>query len=435
MKVYGRRLFFFAWLKRAALAVALLGSVTRADAQELTFYYPIAVGGPIAQLIDRLAADFEAENPGIRIKPVHTGSYLETLTKSLTALKAGTGPQFAVLLASDVFSLIDEEAIVALDDVIESDDERAWLNGFFPALLANSRSAGKIWSVPFQRSTVVLYWDKQAFREAGLDPEAPPATWSDMLEMGRRLTRRDARGNVERWGVQIPSSAFPYALFQCFATQNGARLANEEGTAVFLDRPDVVEALRFWADLSRVHRIHPPGIVEWGTAPQDFLQRKVAMTWVTTGNLAHIRRQASFEFGVAMLPAAKQRGSVPGGGNLYLFKSASPAERKAALRFWRWLTAPERAAQWSIDTGYIAVSPAAWETARMRAHVAEFPAAAVARDQLAHAWAEFSTHDNQRVAKIFNDAIQAALTGAKTPERALQDAQRDANRALRGFRP
>lgn len=420
---------------RAALcALALAVGAARAGAQDLTFYYPIAVGGPIAALVDRMAAEFERENPGIRVKPVHTGSYLETLTKVETARRAGGGPHFAVLLASDLFSLVDSDAIVAIEDLATTSDERAWLGGFFPALLANSRANGKLWSVPFQRSTVVLYWNKDAFRDAGLDPEMPPLDWDAMVEHAKRLTRRDAAGNVVTWGVQVPSSAFPYALFQCFATQNDARLADADGRAVALDRPAVAEALQYWVDLARVHRVHPPGIVEWGTAPQDFLQRRVAMAWITTGNLAHIRAQARFPFGVAMLPGNKRRGSVPGGGNFYVFKDASERERAAALRFIRWATEPERAAQWSIDTGYIAVSPAAWETDRMRAHVAAFPAAAVARDQLEHVWAEFSTYDNQRVAKVFNDSIQAALTGAKAPARALQDAQREADRLLRGYR-
>ena len=412
---------------------ALLAPVP-ARCVELVFNYPIAVGGPIARLIDEMAAEFERENPGIRVRPVHAGSYNDTLAKSLTALRAGQGPHLAVLLASDVFSLVDEDAIVAIEDLVRTDDDRAWLEGFIPALMSNGRAAGKTWSIPFQRSTVVLYWNKDAFRQAGLDPEAPPETWDEMVEAARRLVLRDAAGRVQRWGVQVPSSAFPYALFQCFAEQAGARLVDEDGLRTFLDTPEATRALQFWVDLSRRHAVHPPGIVDWGTAPADFLLGKVAMTWVTTGNLAHVAANARFPFGVAMLPADMRRGSVPGGGNLYVFRNASPRERDAALRFARFLTAPERAAQWSIDTGYIAVSEAAWRTERMRAHLAANPAAAVARDQLRHVRAEFSTHDNQRVAKALNDAIQSALTGARAPAEALAAAQREAERLLRPHR-
>ena len=98
------------------------------------------------------------------------------------------------------------------------------------------------------------------------------------------------------------------------------------------------------------------------------------------------------------------------------------------------MTTPERAAEWSIATGYVAVSPAAWDTPALKKYVADFAAPTVARDQLRHAVAELSTHENQRVTKALNDGLQAALTGAKTPEAALRDAQREAERILRPYR-
>ncbi|MEQ1807561.1 MAG: extracellular solute-binding protein, partial [Burkholderiaceae bacterium] len=176
------------------------------------------------------------------------------------------------------------------------------------------------------------------------------------------------------------------------------------------------------------------GVVEWGTTPKDFMEKKVAMIWTTTGNLTNIRTNAKFDFGVAMLPAGKKRGSPTGGGNFFIFKKATPAQQDAAFKFARWLTTPERAAQWGIDTGYVAVTPSAWDTPAMKKYAAEFPPAIVARDQLPHAVAELSTHDNQRVTKALNDGLQAALTGAKTPEQAMKDAQKEAERLLRSYK-
>jgi sn-glycerol 3-phosphate transport system substrate-binding protein len=333
-----------------------------------------------------------------------------------------------------MFTLIDEDAIVPFEEISDTAADKAWIAGFYPGFLENSQTGGKTWGIPFQRSTIVQYWNKELFKEAGLDPEKPPATWAELVEMGRRLTKKDAAGNVTQWGVSIPSSGFPYWLFQALTTQNDARLMNAAGNEVYFDRPGVIEALQYWVDLSRRHQIHPPGIVEWGTTPQDFFQRKVAIIWTTTGNLTNVRANAKFDFGVGMMPANKRLGSPTGGGNIYVFKKATPAQRAAALRFAKWVTEPERAAQWGIDTGYVAVSPAAFETARMKQYVAGFPAAAVARDQLPHAWAEFSTHENQRVVKALNDGLQAALTGAKPADQAMRDAQREADRILRPFK-
>ena len=417
-----------------AALLALTAGLAAAQPVEITFYYPVAVGGPITKTIDGYAAEFMKENPGVTVKPIYAGTYQETIVKALTALKSGEPPVTAILLSTDMFTLIDEDAIVPFEELAPGAQDQAWIQSFFPGFMKNSQTGGKTWGIPFQRSTVVLYWNKEAFKEAGLEPSRPPATWAEQLEYAKKLTRRDATGHVARWGLQVPSSGFPYWLFQGFTTQNDVLLMNEAGTQTYYDKPAVIEALQYWVDLSQKHKVMAPGVIEWGTTPKDFFERKTAMMWTTTGNLTNVRNNAKFDFGVAMLPAGKRRGSPTGGGNFYIFRKATPAQQQAALRFARWMTSPARAAQWGIDTGYVAVRPDAWQTPTMRKYVEGFPAAAVARDQLPHAVAELSTHENQRVTKALNDGLQAALTGSKTPAQAMKDAQAEAERILRPYR-
>jgi sn-glycerol 3-phosphate transport system substrate-binding protein len=423
-------------LRRAAvLAAAALWNPAHAQAPvEISFYYPVAVGGPITKIVEELAADFQRENPGIRVTPMYSGSYPESLSKALTAVKGGDAPTMSVLLAADMYTLIDEDAVLPFDDFIRTPEDQAWVKGFYPAFMQNSQTGGKIWSIPFQRSTIVLYWNKEMFREAGLDPNKPPATWKEMLEFAQKLTKRDASGRVTQWGVQIPSSGTPHWLFQGLTTENGVELMSSDGTETYYDKPEVIEALQYWVDLSEKYEVHPAGIANWGTTPKDFFERKIAMMWTTTGNLTNVRNNAEFEFGVAMLPTHVRRGSPTGGGNFYLFKQAKPEQQAAAVKFIKWITSPARAAQWSIGTGYIAVRPDAWETPDMKRYVADFPAATVARDELPYTVAELSTHENQRVTKALNDGLQAALTGSKTPSQAMVDAQREADRLLRPYR-
>ncbi|ANN75805.1 ABC transporter substrate-binding protein [Bordetella flabilis] len=423
----------------AALAGALLSlpMLARAQAQpvDVEFYYPVAVGGPITKIIDTMVADFHKENPDINIKPVYAGSYQDSIAKVLTTIKGGSKPpQLAVLLSTDMYTLIDEDAIVPID-TLAGDAGKAWLGGFYDAFMQNSRTGGHVWGVPFQRSTIVMYYNKNLFKAAGLDPERPPATWQELVDTATKLTKKDASGNVTQWGLEIPSGgSFAYWLFQALTTPNGAILMNDAGNQVMLDKPAVVEAAQFWRDLSAKHGVMPPGTIDWGTTPKDFLEKKAAIVWTTTGNLTNIRANADFPFGVAMMPKKVRGGSPTGGGNFYVFKSGTPAQQKAALKFAQWATSPERAADWSIATGYVAVTPAAWETARMKKYAQEVPAATVARDQLDVSVAEFSTHENQRVTKLLNDALQAVLTGSKQPQQALSDAQREADRILRPYR-
>ncbi len=420
-------------LHTAAATLALPGIVRAADTTtEISFYFPVAVGGPITKIIDGYAADFQRENPTIKVTPIYAGTYQDTLTKAQTALKANAGPQMAVLLSTDVFSLIDDDLIVPFDTLTGSEADQAWLRSFYPAFLKNGEVNGHTWGVPFQRSTIVLYWNKAAFTDAGLDPEHPPATWAEHAAFAAKLTKRSGSA-VDRWGVQIPATGFAYWLFQALVTEAGGTLAKTNGAETEYAGPACVEALRYWIDLAGKYQAHPPGVVDWGTTPRDFLEQKVAMIWTTTGNLSNVRANAKFPFGVGMLPADKRRGSPTGGGNFYLFKNASAPQREAALRFLRWISSPERAAQWGIDTGYVATNPAAWDTSAMRKYVADFPPAAVARDQLQYAVAELSTHDNQQVTQTLNDGLQAALLGRKTPDAALTEAQATATRLLRPF--
>lgn len=421
--------------RSSGFLVAIVAAAAFAQAPvEVSFYYPVAVGGPITKIIDGYAADFEKENPGIKLKPIYSGSYQDSITKALTAFKSGEPPVMSILLSTDMFTLIDEDAIVPFDDLVRTSDDQAWLKSFYPAFMENSRTGGKTWGIPFQRSTIVLYWNKEMFRDAGLDPNRAPANWKETVDYAQKLTKHDASGRATQWGVQIPSSGFPYWLFQALAVENGVQLMNDAGTQTYYDRPEVIEALQYWVDLSRKYKVHPEGIVDWGTTPKDFFEKKMAMMWTTTGNLTNVKANAKFDFGVAMLPAGKQRGSPTGGGNFYLFKKSTPAQREAALKFIKWATSPQRAAQWGIDTGYVAVRADAWDTPVMKQYVAGFPAAAVARDQLPFAKAELSTHDNQRVTKALNDGLQAALTGTKTPEQAMKDAQRESERLLRSYK-
>ncbi len=399
-----------------------------AEQVELTMYYPIAVGGPLTEVVDGLVAEFEAANPDIAVEAIYAGNYDDTRVKALAALNSGQPAQLSVMFSIDAYDLIEQDLIVPFEALIDGEAEQAWLDSFYPALMANGKIEGQTWGVPFQRSTIVAYYNKEMFRETGLDPEQAPTSWDELVEMGRALTTED------RSGLMIPSTGYPYWMFQALAIQNGKELMSDDGLHTYFDDPEVVEALEFWRSLSVEHGIMPEGTVEWGTLRQAFLEGQTAMMWHSTGNLTAVKNNAEFDFGVAMLPANERLGSPTGGGNFYIFKDATEEEQRAALELIKFMTSPEQAARWSIATGYMGVSPAAYETEALQAYTAEFPPALVARDQLEHAVAEFSTFETARVREGLNNAIQAALTGTKTPAEALGEAQAAADRLLEAYR-
>ncbi len=422
------------FLKAVAATALTVSTFASAQAVDLQFYFPVAVGGGAADTIQALTDEYMAQNPDVKIDAVYAGSYQDTVAKAITASRGGNPPQLSVILSADMFTLIDEDLVVPFDDYLTTDEEKEWLTGFYPAFMENSQTGGKTYGIPFQRSTPVLYWNKEAFKEAGLDPEVGPQTWDEMVEFGKKLTKKDAGGNVTQWGVRIPTSGFPYWLFQGLAIENGVVLANADGNKTNFDDPKVVEALEYLVSLSKEHEIMAPGIIEWGATPKAFFEGQTAMMWTTTGNLTNVRNNAPFEFGVAMLPEKEQRGAPTGGGNFYLFKGASDEQLDAAVDFVQWISGPEQSAKWTMATGYVAPRAETWETETMKKYAEEFPQVLVARDQLEFAKAELATYQNQRVTGIFNDALAAAITGQKTAAEALKDAQAQADAILAEYR-
>lgn len=419
----------------AALALSAVLGFTGAvsAATELTMYYPVAVGGALTKIVDGMIEDFEAQNPDIDVTAIYAGNYNDARVKALAALQSGKPAQLSVMFSIDIHELRDLEAIDAFDDLVKTDAEREWLDGFYPALMENGKADGKTWGIPFQRSTIVMYYNKDAFRAAGLDPEKPPTTWEEFAAVGKKLVKKDANGNVEQWGAMIPSTGYPYWMFAALAKQNGEVLMNQAGNETYFDKPGVIAALEYWQDLGKKYAIMPEGVIEWGTLRQNFLEQRTAMMWHSTGNLTTVKNNASFDFGVAKLPGKKELGSPTGGGNFYIFKNSSPQEKAAALKLVQFMTSPKQAAHWSKATGYMGVSPAAYQTEILKDYVKTFPPAAVARDQLTYATAELATHEAGRVRKFLDDALQAALTGQMSAKKAMEDAQAQARRVLRRY--
>ena len=204
------------------LATAMAaGLAARSAETELTMYYPIAVGGALTEVVDGIVADFEAANPDIKVNAIYSGNYDDTRVRALSALASGEPAQLAVMFSIDAYDLIEQELILPFEEVATTDADKEWLNSFYPALMANGLIEGQTWGIPFQRSTIVAYYNKDMFRAAGLDPEAPPTTWDEMIAMGKALTQGDT------YGLMIPSTGYPYWMFQALAIQNGKEVMSE----------------------------------------------------------------------------------------------------------------------------------------------------------------------------------------------------------------
>lgn len=400
------------------------------DALHLTFYYPVNVGGSAAKLIEQIFADFNAENPDIVVEPVYTGNYDDTVTKIQTAMQGGTPPDVFVSLATQRFTMASTGMAMPLDELIAADGEegKAYIDDFLDGFMEDSYVDGQIYSIPFQRSTMVLFYNKEAFKEVGLDPEKAPATWEEVVEYGQKLT------NENRYGVGLAlnsgSAQWAFTGFCLQNSANGENLMTEDGKQVLFDTPENVEALQFWLDLQNKYKIMAPGIVQWTDLPTQFLAGEVAMIYHTTGNMANINENADFEFGTAFLPGHKRVAAPTGGGNFYISSGLSEDRVQAAWKFIKFATETERAAQWSLDTGYVATRTSCFETDLMKNYYEELPQAKVAYEQIPMSKPELTTYNAAEIWRVLNDNIQSAVVGDATPEEALKNAQEQATEIL-----
>lgn len=399
----------------------------------IQIFYPVAVDAPIADILNGYIADFEAQNPDVKVEPVFSGGYTDVRTAIQTTIDGGgQPPALAVMLATDLYDMVNADYVIPLDEYIGGmSDGEAYLDDFFPVFLDNSRYDGKIWSIPFQRSDVVLYYNADLFEEAGLQP---PDSWQAWAEAAQALTVKEG-DQVQRWGLEF-SSDWPYWLFQPLAIGAGQNIVGEDDAEVFFDNPAVIEAAQFYIDLSKEYGAMPEGVqANWGQGPTDLASGQTAMVVHSSGSLAGILEQADFELGVMPVPG-KEPGtyaSVPGGGNLYIFNNVPKEQQDAAWRFIEYLTQPEVAADYSINTGYIASRQSAYDTDAMKTYLEEVPQASATRDALQYAGAELSIQNLGQVRSIFHEYLQKAFNGEMTPAEAMAAAQQDADAALADF--
>ena len=423
-----------------ALVVLVTGAAFAGGQQEpppdeitIQIAYPVAVDAPVTKILDRYTQEFMAENPTITVETVYAGGYDDVRTTLQTTIDGGGDPPaLAVLLATDLFDLANARYVEPITPYLETmEDGQRYLNDFLPAFLANSYYMDQMWSLPFQRSAVVMYYNADLLADEGL---SAPTDWQSLAQTAQALTLREGN-EVTRWGLEWPSG-WPYWLFQPLAIGAGQNIVGESDNEVFFDNASVVDAIEYYNELSSRYGAMPTGVqASWGNVVPNFVSGNTAMIVHSSGSLSNVLSQADFEVGVMAIPGRNGGGySVPGGGNIYLVSGLSEAEKRAAVDFAVFLTSPERAADFSIQTGYIATRKTAFTVKTMQRYIAENPQADQTRAVLEQAGKEMSLQNLAEVRTIFHNHIQSAFNGEETPSRAMAQAQREADAALADFR-
>jgi sn-glycerol 3-phosphate transport system substrate-binding protein len=383
---------------------------------KLAFMYPVGVSGDINRLVSTMIAGFNAAHNDIQVEAIYAGSYDNTEQKVMTALGVGDPPATWLPINSMLATFLGMDALEDVTALAKADDI---FQDFLPGFLGTCMADGKLYGLPFQCSTPVVYFNKAAFEKAGL--KTAPTNWAELEAAAKALTVRQGDA-VSQWGLTIGGGWHDW-IFESFVRQNGLVFWSKDKVA--FDAPESVNALEFW--LRMVQAGAMPSASTWQSSANDFMAGRTAMLYHSTGSMTNILKSSSFPVGVAPMPKNKMIGSTMGGGPILIAKKQPDAHKRAAWAFARWMTNTANQAQWCIDTGYLAARKSSWESPLLKAHVAKVPESRTAFVTAEVAGAFLQVPGYHKVRSHLQSAIDRTLVGEVKPDAALRDATAKAN--------
>lgn len=387
---------------------------------KLNFWY--SLGGNSGKVVQNLVGKFNETHKTIQVEGVYCGGYAEIFQKVSAALAAKTLPDVAQIGGAPL--LATTGAIVKLQDVI-SKDKTFDKSDIWDVFWEYNSFEDEIWTMPFNNSTPVLYYNKDMFQAAGLDPEKPPKTWEELILMAKALTRdTNNDGRIDQWGFNTHSDTHWYLT--AMILQNGGKIVDNKATKVLFDGPEGVQALQLWSDLVHVHKVMPAG--GHMDATTDFTVGKLAMFLRSSATLKTIEERAKFKVGVAGMPAMKEKAMTIGGASLVLFKTGDKRQ-EAAWEFIKWMTSPENIAYLNQETGYIPIRKSVLNLPSQKAFYASHPNAEVSARQADYAkvvvFPELGTSDEE-----MRKAVEAVELKKADPKTSLQTAAEVIQKAI-----
>ncbi len=364
-----------------------------------------------------LARQFEAANPDLKVAiEVTVADGLPTRIQ--TALRSGAPPDVIEAQHGWVVPYAQAGLLAALDDVVSEGDRADYL----PAALDYDTWNGHLWGAPFRIETHALLYNKRLFREAGLDPERPPQTWTDALAAARALTRTTSAGRQQYGWAITGGGEVGNTLFRVLPLiwANGGSILSDDLTRVVVNERPAVEAVAFYTDLFTKYHVSPPSTLQDdGLADRRlFIAESVAMYQSGQFDLAVIRQEnPGLELGVTMLPhpAGKETAAALGGWSFIVPKDAPhPDAAKRLVRF------VSESAHMGFFTDTFPARTSAMSLPRF-----SDPILIPFRDMLPHGRRVPPAKNWLSIVQVFFDQLQRVLLSELAPQAAMDQAARD----------
>lgn len=406
------------------LVTLLTGATAQSEKVEITFWH--VYGGVLGEQMDALVEQFNAENPTIKVNAQRVAtSYAEHLERQLVALAGGVAPNVAQVDQFFIGRLAQTNSVVPIGDVLSQEE----IQKVFAPFWETARYEGKIISMPLSASNIILYYNMDAFQENGLDPDRPPQTWSEYLEIGRRLTRdRSGDGEPDQWGGPVPTGGAEHTVWtwQTLLWQNGGEFLDKDNRTPRFHEDAGVEALEYWLD--QLYRT-PMALRTNSVTP--FIHGEMMMDIRTSASISPIMAQSGFALGTAMLPRQRTSATNLGGANLVIYRSTRDKEA-ASIEFVRWLTGPEANLTWAITGGYVPLRPKYVQSDRYREFLKQNPLALTYIQQMPLARVRPAIPVYEDISRIVGSYLNRALNQELPARQALEQAAREVSAVIAG---
>jgi sn-glycerol 3-phosphate transport system substrate-binding protein len=435
------------FMKKIALALALvmttLGGglgVAWADPIELQWWHAMtSVNG---DRINKIASDFNAMQSDFKVTPVFKGSYAETMTAAIAAYRAGNAPNIVQVFEVGTATMMAAKGAVKpvyqlMADAGEPFDPATYL----PAVTAYySTPDGKMLSFPFNSSTPVVYWNKDAFKKAGLDPDKPPATWPDMFAAAKKLRGAEMPcGFTSAWvsWVQVEN----FSAWHNVAIGTKANGLGGFDTELEINNPTVVRHIGNLADAQKDKSFDYGGRTTEPTA--KFISGDCGMLLDSSASYGAIKKGAQFGWGVTQLPyypdvPGAPQNSIIGGASLWVMGGKKPDEYKGIAKFFTYLSSTAVQQTWHQDTGYLPITKAAYDATKASGFYDKNPGTEIAILQMT---GKPPTENSRglrfgnmvQIRDVIAESLEAAFSGKMDAKAAMDDAVSRGNAILRQF--
>ncbi len=420
-----------------AITAASFAGVAQAQT-EIQWWH--AMGGANGERVDKIAADFNASQSEYKVVPSYKGNYTETMTAAIAAFRAGEQPDIVQVFEVGTATMMAAKGAVypitqlMADAGMEFDQSK-----YLPAVVSYYQTPeGDLLSMPFNSSTPVLWYNKDAFAKAGI--EHPPTTWDEVNAAAEKLL---ASGMTCGYSFGWQS----WVMLENYSAWHNLPFGTKENGFAGLDTRFVFNNDAVVNRLQSIADSQEAGIFKYGGRRGDslslFTSGECGMWMNSSAYYGSIKKQAEFDFGQTMLPldtdvAKAPQNSIIGGATLWVLRGKPAENYKGVAAFMKYLSSPEVQAWWHQETGYVPITTAAYELSREQGFYEANPGTDTAIKELSLNPPTPNSRGLRfgnfvQVRDIINEEMEAIWAGQKTAREAMDSAVERGNALLAKF--